>query len=68
MLLFGDLGMFTIFFAVYLHNRGQQQELFAQSHDTLNRSFGAINTLVLLTSSLLVVLATRAFRNPAARS
>jgi nitric oxide reductase NorE protein len=61
-LLFGDLGLFTILFAVYLHNRGQQPELFAQSQATLNRTLGATNTVVLLASSLLVVLATHAVR------
>lgn len=61
-LLFGDMAVFTILFAVYLHQRGQKADLFAQSQDELNRAFGALNTLVLLTSSLLVVLATRALR------
>jgi nitric oxide reductase NorE protein len=62
-LLFGDMAVFTVLFAVYLHARGQHPELFAQSQDALNRNFGAINTLVLLTSSLLVVLAVRALRS-----
>lgn len=66
-LLFGDLGLFSILFAVYLHERGKQPILFAESQETLNRSLGAINTLVLLTSSLLLVLATLAFRNAASR-
>jgi nitric oxide reductase NorE protein len=62
-LLFGDMVVFTILFAVYLHRRGENKELFAQSQDTLNRTFGAINTLVLLTSSLLVVFAVLALRS-----
>jgi nitric oxide reductase NorE protein len=62
-LLFGDMLVFTILFAVYLQRRGQNQELFAQSQDALNRTFGAVNTLVLLTSSLLVVFAVRAMRS-----
>lgn len=62
-LLFGDLLVFTILFAVYLHRRADNKELFAHSQDALNRSFGALNTLVLLTSSLLVVLAVRAMRS-----
>lgn len=61
-LLFGDLAVFTILFAVFLHQRSQDAALFARSQDSLNRTLGAVNTLVLLTSSLLVVLATRAFR------
>lgn len=61
-LLFGDMGVFTVLFVVYLHQRGANPELFARSQDLLNRAFGMTNTLVLVTSSLLVVLATRAFR------
>lgn len=63
-LLFGDMMVFTILFGVYLHARGQQPDLFAQSQSALNRNFGAINTLVLLTSSLLVVFAVQAIRSP----
>jgi nitric oxide reductase NorE protein len=61
-LLFGDMAVFTILFAVYLNRRGENKELFAQSQDALNRTFGAVNTLVLLTSSLLVVFAVLALR------
>ncbi|ODQ96447.1 cytochrome c oxidase subunit 3 [Mycolicibacterium holsaticum] len=60
--LFGDLTMFTVIFVVYLHERGKAPSLFADSQAALNSTFGAINTLVLLTSSLLVVLATRAMQ------
>jgi nitric oxide reductase NorE protein len=66
-LLFGDMAVFTNLFGVYLRRRGEHRELFAQSQDALNRSFGAINTLVLLTSSLLVVLAVRALRSEQSR-
>lgn len=62
-LLFGDMVVFTILFAVYLNERGHNRELFAHSQDALNRNFGALNTSVLLTSSLLVVLAVRALRS-----
>jgi nitric oxide reductase NorE protein len=62
-LLFGDMAVFTILFGVYLHRRGENKQLFAQSQDALNRTFGAVNTLVLLTSSLLVVFAVLALRN-----
>jgi len=64
-LIFGDMTVFAVLFAVYLHNRGAQPVVFAKSQETLNRNFGAINTLLLLTSSLLVVLATRAVRGQA---
>ena len=62
-LLFGDMAVFTILFAVYLHRRAENKDLFAQSQDALNRTFGAVNTLVLLTSSLLVVFAVLALRS-----
>jgi nitric oxide reductase NorE protein len=62
-LLFGDILVFTILFAVYLHARGGNRQLFAESQDTLNRTLGAVNTIVLLCSSLLVVFAVRAMRD-----
>jgi nitric oxide reductase NorE protein len=62
-LLFGDMAVFTILFGVYLHRRGENKQLFAQSQDALNRTFGAVNTLVLLTSSLLIVFAVLALRS-----
>ncbi|ORW74194.1 hypothetical protein AWC25_00440 [Mycobacterium sherrisii] len=56
--------VFTVLFVVYLHARGPERDLFASSQDHLNRSFGAINTLILLTSSIIVVFATRALKDP----
>lgn len=61
-LLFGDLTAFTVLFVLYLQSRGQHPGLFAVSQATLNKSLGAANTLVLLSSSLFVVLATGASR------
>jgi nitric oxide reductase NorE protein len=66
-LLFGDMMVFTVLFAVYLHQRAGKPGLFAESQGALNRSLGATNTLVLLTSSILVVFATRALRRPEQR-
>jgi nitric oxide reductase NorE protein len=63
-LLFGDMMVFTVLFTVYLHQRGAKSALFAESQGALNRTLGATNTLVLLTSSILVVFATRALRRP----
>jgi nitric oxide reductase NorE protein len=63
-LLLGDMAVFAILFAVYLGRRAHDRVLFASSQDTLNRDFGALNTLVLLTSSLLVVFAVHALRTP----
>jgi nitric oxide reductase NorE protein len=62
-LLFGDMTVFFVLFIIYLHARGRNPELFAQSQAALNKNYGALNTLVLLSSSLLVVLATRALRS-----
>jgi nitric oxide reductase NorE protein len=62
-LLFGDMAIFAVLFGVYLHQRGKNKELFEHSQDLLNRNFGALNTLVLLTSSLLVFMAVRALRH-----
>lgn len=67
-LLFGDLLIFTVLFVVYLSRRADDPELFATSQDHLNRTFGVVNTLILLTSSLLVVLATKALRDDRLRS
>lgn len=61
-LLFGDMTVFAVLFAVYLQQRSRQPALFAASQATLSRGLGAAATLVLVSSSLLVVLATRAVR------
>jgi nitric oxide reductase NorE protein len=44
-LLFGDMPVFTLLFTVYMNRRDRNEALFAESHDHLNRTFGAINTL-----------------------
>jgi nitric oxide reductase NorE protein len=62
-LIFGDMVVFTVLFAVYLNRRGHNEALFAQSQAALNRTLGALNTLVLLSSSMLIVLAALAFRS-----
>ncbi|MGI9126346.1 MAG: cytochrome c oxidase subunit 3 [Mycobacterium sp.] len=66
-LIFGDMLVFTVLFGVYLTQRGGHRDLFAQSQDSLNRNLGAVNTLVLLTSSLLVVTAVHAQRADSSR-
>lgn len=63
-LLFGDMIVFTLLFTVYLHQRGMEPGLFAESQRALHPALGATNTLVLLTSSILVVFATYALRRP----
>jgi nitric oxide reductase NorE protein len=62
-LLFGDMCVFLVLFAVYLNRRSDDPGLFAKSQTALNQNWGAINTAVLLCSSMLIVLAARAIRS-----
>jgi nitric oxide reductase NorE protein len=64
----GDMTIFAVMFAVYLAARAQEPALFAQSATHLSTSLGAINTLLLLCSSLLVVTAVRAMRHGICRN
>jgi nitric oxide reductase NorE protein len=61
-LIFGDMVLFTGFFAAFLFYRGQQPDLFGESQTQLSTGIGAINTLLLLSSSLMVVTGVRAIR------
>lgn len=61
----GDLTLFGLFFCVFLHENRGNRSGFAEDAATLLTSAGAINTLVLLTSSLLVVLALEQQRHGA---
>jgi nitric oxide reductase NorE protein len=58
----GDLLIFGVYFVGYLYFRGQDHQLFLASQARLNVDIGAINTVVLLTSSLFVALGTGAAR------
>lgn len=58
----GDICVFAVFFTYYLVQRSKHIELFDVSQSTLNKNFGAVNTVFLLISSLFVVLAVRAMR------
>jgi nitric oxide reductase NorE protein len=60
--IFGDMTIFAVCFLVYILERSKQPELFDASQETLNRNFGALNTIVLLLSSLFVVLAVHQMR------
>ncbi len=51
----GDMVMFALFFAVFTYYRSESAELFSAGQATLNQAYGAINTLLLLTSSWFVV-------------
>jgi nitric oxide reductase NorE protein len=61
--IFGDMVVFAILFATYLYYRAEDPELFGASQQALNPSYGAVNTLLLLVSSLLVVTAVRSVRH-----
>lgn len=61
--LFGDMLVFAVFFGTFLVERASAPELFDQGRRTLQLNVGLINTLVLLTSSLCVVVYLGALRS-----
>ena len=62
MFILAEMLAFGVLFVVYAFSRAQQVELFNAAQLTLSRTAGAINTLVLLTSSWCVVRAVSAIR------
>jgi nitric oxide reductase NorE protein len=58
----GDMTVFALLFGVYMYYRSNDPALFRHSQQSLNQNFGAINTLLLLSSSLFVVTGIRAIR------
>jgi nitric oxide reductase NorE protein len=66
----GDLLLFSVFFIVLLTYRAAEPALFASSQRSLDQLIGALNTLLLLTSSLFIALAVKSIRSgtPPARS
>ena len=61
----GDMTVFAMLFCGFVFYRAEQLELYLQSQATLNQAFGAINTLLLLSSSWFVVMGTHAARRDA---
>ncbi len=61
--IFGDMCVFAVFFCVFLQARIADPVGFAEDQAHLNQNFGALNTILLLVSSFLVVLAMRAIRS-----
>jgi len=61
--IFAELLVFGIFFIAYAFARSYNVELFNTSQATLIQEFGAINTIVLITSSYFVVQAVAAIKN-----
>jgi nitric oxide reductase NorE protein len=66
--LLGDMAMFGLFFALIMVLRGEQTEMFRESQHALHPGLGVLNTGLLLTGSLFVVLATRAIRAESRRA
>ncbi len=65
--IFGDMILFGLFFGVFVYERSQSVELFEQAHETMNLTFGAVNTLLLLTGSMFVVLSLNTLRRGVSR-
>ncbi len=51
----GDLLAFSVFFIVFMHERGRDIAGYDQARQTLVLGIGLVNTIILLTGSLLVV-------------
>jgi nitric oxide reductase NorE protein len=64
----GDMTVFALFFATFMYSRGKNPDTFAQDHASLNVALGTVNTVLLLTSSLFVVLAVQRVLTGAHRS
>ena len=50
----GDMVVFALFFGTFMYSRGKNPDIFARGHAALLVSLGTINTVLLLSSSLLV--------------
>ncbi|TJY58397.1 cytochrome c oxidase subunit 3 family protein [Sinimarinibacterium sp. CAU 1509] len=61
--IFGDMLMFAALFGVFLHDRSSNLLIFNLSQENLHGFYGFVNTLILLSSSICVVLAIRAMRH-----
>ena len=61
----GDMTVFAMLFAGFVFYRAEQLGLYLESQAALNQTFGAINTLLLLSSSWFVVMGTDAARRDA---
>jgi nitric oxide reductase NorE protein len=55
----GDMTVFALFFATFMYSRGKNRAVFARDHAQLHVALGTVNTVLLLSSSLLVVLAVQ---------
>lgn len=55
----GDMTVFALFFATFMYSRAKNPDIFARDHSSLNVALGTVNTVLLLSSSLFVVLAVQ---------
>lgn len=60
----GDMVAFALMFGVLVVTQGDDPGLYEASQGELHVAVGAVNTAILLTSSLLIALAVRAARGP----
>jgi len=58
----GDMTLYGLLFCSFLIDRGENAGLYNESAHTLHVGFGAVNTLLLLTSSLAIAWAVRSVR------
>lgn len=61
-MVFGDLAIFGLFFVTFLVAQAGDRAQFESARTSLDMTIGLVNTMVLLTSSLLVVLGVGAIR------
>ena len=59
---FADMAVFALMFGCFMWDRHKALDLFETSRHALSLNFGGVNTLILLTSSMLVVLAVDALK------
>lgn len=52
----GDMTVFALFFATFMYSRGKNPQAFASGHADLHVALGTVNTVLLLSSSLLVAI------------
>lgn len=55
----GDMAVFALFFATFMYSRAKNPAAFATAHGELHVVLGTVNTVLLLTSSLLVASAVQ---------
>ena len=63
----GDLILFSAYFLTFAFYRADALAVYSQSQSTLNRDCGALNTVLLLTSSLLVAIGLKGVRGDSRR-